>query len=185
MKWKENHNQPDRWGCPQLSNQTQQRVNWIAHVQSHRHLFCLLDMLLSNAECECKNENYAHVLGILTAASLDWSDWFSLWENLPMCPGFRVVKCETWLFPWLLKGEQTVEPGILISKCFLHWLSEVLSYSLCLIVISWNSTFFVILSAERGFGWDKILSRASRNVNLNQIWIYLLCLMCFDYPFLI
>lgn len=146
-------------------------------------------MLLSNDECECKNENYAYVLGILTVAtftlSLDWSDWFSLWENLPMCPGFRVVKCETWLFPWLLKGEQTVEPGILTSKCFLHWFSEVF-----VIVALPNCDFLelhffcVILSVERVLRWDKIFSRAARNVNLNQNWIYLLCLMCFDYHIL-
>lgn len=77
-------------------------------------------MLLSNDECEYKNENYAYVLVILTAATstlaLDWNDWFSLWERLPMCPGFRVVKYETQLFPGLLKGEQPVEPGFLTFK---------------------------------------------------------------------
>lgn len=36
---------------------------------SHRHLFWLLYMLLSNDECEYKNENYAYVLVILTAAT--------------------------------------------------------------------------------------------------------------------
>lgn len=72
---------------------------------------------LCNDDCEYKNENYACVRVILTAATsplaLDWNDWFCLWEKLPVCPGFRAVMCETQLFPWLGKGEQPAEPGFL------------------------------------------------------------------------
>lgn len=144
VKWKENHNQPHRRRHPQLSNQTQQTVNWISYVQSHRHLFWLLYMLLGGDECECKNENYACVLVLLTAATstlaLDWNDWFCMWENLPVCPGFRAVMYETQLFPWLLKGEQPVEPGFLTSKGLLHWFPERIII-FCLIMISEIFTF--------------------------------------------
>lgn len=98
-------------------------------IQSHRNLFWLHNMLLNNDEWECKSENYAYVLVILTAVtfalSLDWSDWFCLWENLPVCLCFRVDMYETQLFPWLLKGEQAVKPGFLTSKCLLQWFTEV------------------------------------------------------------
>lgn len=139
-------------------NQSQQTGTGMSSVQSQRSLVCSLS--LRSNDWEYKNENYAHVRVILTAATsplaLECPDWCCLWAKLPVCPGFRADVRHTSHFaiPWWGKGEQPAEPGVLSP--LLHSFSEIIIISNC---DFWDLHCLVsFFQTRRLLGWYKVVA---------------------------